>query len=401
MREPLPLACLSVGGVRGRRGGGADRRRPRTAAWECGLSFPARTREPEHELVLGGVRPFDELLAEPARADERARVGRGGAHALRPLARRLWAGLLAREHGRTGERVTEPRRSTSAARCPTGVTVLEASAGTGKTYTIAALAARYVAEGDAARRSCCSSPSRAWRPASCASACASGSSRPSRRSTRALAGAPPDARRGRRGCSPTGRRDEVALRRDRLAARAGRLRRRDDRHHARLLPGGARRARRRRATSSATSTFVEDVGDLVERGRRRPLRAPLPPPASRRRSRRAEALADRPRRGRQPRRADRAGRRARAARRPRCGAGSPRRVREELERRKRRLGVMTYDDLLTRLDATLAGPSGAAAAERLRARYGVVLVDEFQDTDPVQWDIMRARVRRRAARRSC
>src|ERR1700740_1501601 len=30
---------------------------------------------------------------------------------------------------------------------PAGVTVLEASAGTGKTYTIAALAARYVAEG--------------------------------------------------------------------------------------------------------------------------------------------------------------------------------------------------------------------------------------------------------------
>src|ERR687898_2927083 len=30
---------------------------------------------------------------------------------------------------------------------PTGTTVLEASAGTGKTYTIAALAARYIAEG--------------------------------------------------------------------------------------------------------------------------------------------------------------------------------------------------------------------------------------------------------------
>ena len=30
---------------------------------------------------------------------------------------------------------------------PVGVTVLEASAGTGKTFTIAALAARYVAEG--------------------------------------------------------------------------------------------------------------------------------------------------------------------------------------------------------------------------------------------------------------
>ena len=32
---------------------------------------------------------------------------------------------------------------------PTGTTVLEASAGTGKTFTIAALTARYVAEGRA------------------------------------------------------------------------------------------------------------------------------------------------------------------------------------------------------------------------------------------------------------
>src|SRR5262249_29104454 len=64
-------------------------------------------------------------------------------------------------------------------------------------------------------------------------------------------------------------------------------------------------------------------------------------------------------------------------------------VRTELDRRKRALGVMTYDDLLTRLDETLAGPGGEAAAARLRERYRVVLVDEFQDTDPVQWDIMR------------
>jgi len=64
-------------------------------------------------------------------------------------------------------------------------------------------------------------------------------------------------------------------------------------------------------------------------------------------------------------------------------------VREELERRKRRLAVMTYDDLLTRLDASLSGDSGPATAARLRARYDVVLVDEFQDTDPVQWNIMR------------
>ncbi len=65
------------------------------------------------------------------------------------------------------------------------------------------------------------------------------------------------------------------------------------------------------------------------------------------------------------------------------------RVRCELEARKRRSGVMTYDDLLTRLKGTLEGASGPEAARRLRERYGVVLVDEFQDTDPVQWDILR------------
>ena len=64
-------------------------------------------------------------------------------------------------------------------------------------------------------------------------------------------------------------------------------------------------------------------------------------------------------------------------------------VREELEARKRAIGVMTYDDLLTRLDDALDGPGGEAVAARLRQRFEVVLVDEFQDTDPVQWEIMR------------
>ena len=63
-------------------------------------------------------------------------------------------------------------------------------------------------------------------------------------------------------------------------------------------------------------------------------------------------------------------------------------IREELEQRKRRLAIMTYDDLLTRLNDTLAGPSGPAARARLRARFEVVLVDEFQDTDPIQWQIL-------------
>ena len=65
-------------------------------------------------------------------------------------------------------------------------------------------------------------------------------------------------------------------------------------------------------------------------------------------------------------------------------------VRAEVDRRKRRKHLIDYDDMLTRLAGTLTdAESGLVAKERLRARYGVVLVDEFQDTDPVQWSILR------------
>ena len=63
-------------------------------------------------------------------------------------------------------------------------------------------------------------------------------------------------------------------------------------------------------------------------------------------------------------------------------------VRGEVERRKRARGLHTYDDLVTRLHDALADPVRGAAA-RLRSRYRVVLVDEFQDTDPLQWGILR------------
>ena len=63
-------------------------------------------------------------------------------------------------------------------------------------------------------------------------------------------------------------------------------------------------------------------------------------------------------------------------------------ARKELDARKRANGVMTYDDLLTRLHDALSGAGGAAVAARLARRFEVVLVDEFQDTDPVQWEIM-------------
>ncbi|MCD4532838.1 UvrD-helicase domain-containing protein [Nocardioides sp. cx-169] len=62
-------------------------------------------------------------------------------------------------------------------------------------------------------------------------------------------------------------------------------------------------------------------------------------------------------------------------------------VREELEVRKRRLGILSYDDLLEQLAQALE-PADSPARVRMRERWRVVLVDEFQDTDPVQWQVL-------------
>ncbi len=62
-------------------------------------------------------------------------------------------------------------------------------------------------------------------------------------------------------------------------------------------------------------------------------------------------------------------------------------VRAELERRKRRRGVLSYDDLLSRLRDALR-ETGSPARARMRHRWHTVLVDEFQDTDPVQWQVL-------------
>ena len=62
-------------------------------------------------------------------------------------------------------------------------------------------------------------------------------------------------------------------------------------------------------------------------------------------------------------------------------------VRQELPRRKDELKVLFFDDLLTRLHRTLTGSSGPALAALLRRQYVAALIDEFQDTDPLQYDI--------------
>ncbi|MEI7055069.1 UvrD-helicase domain-containing protein [Nocardioides sp. CCNWLW239] len=62
-------------------------------------------------------------------------------------------------------------------------------------------------------------------------------------------------------------------------------------------------------------------------------------------------------------------------------------VRAEVDRRKQLRGVLSYDDLLSRLAVALEDPSAPARA-RMRQRWKIVLVDEFQDTDPVQWQVL-------------
>ncbi len=64
-------------------------------------------------------------------------------------------------------------------------------------------------------------------------------------------------------------------------------------------------------------------------------------------------------------------------------------ARQRLALRKRQLRVQTYDDLIDRVADALAGPSAQTLVRRLRQQYRAALVDEFQDTDPRQWQIFR------------
>ena len=277
---------------------------------------------------------------------------------------------------------------------PTGVTVLEASAGTGKTYTIAALATRYVAEGMPLEHLLLVTFTRL----------ATGELRDRVRqrlttARQALASAladvdplaPPERLRDHVGDDrllrllATGTRADVELRRERLAVAIA------DFDAATIATthgfcqevlGGLgvagdvdRGYRLSEDAQDLVGQTVDDlyVGDFL-------ARAPLFPRAE------AEAVV----------RAVVGNPTARLAPAPPAAHdavalrhGLAATAVAAVDRRKRALALMTYDDLVTRLRATLDGPGGAAIAARLRARYRVALVDEFQDTDPDQWAIMR------------
>jgi exodeoxyribonuclease V beta subunit len=65
------------------------------------------------------------------------------------------------------------------------------------------------------------------------------------------------------------------------------------------------------------------------------------------------------------------------------------RVKRRMAEHKGRTGQLDFDDMLSRLRDALAGPGGDALVRRLRATYRYCLVDEFQDTDELQWEIFR------------
>jgi exodeoxyribonuclease V beta subunit len=268
---------------------------------------------------------------------------------------------------------------------PTGVTVLEASAGTGKTSTIAALAARYVADGLPLENLLLVTFTRM----------ATGELRDRVRErlvtaehglARALAGVQPaedDVLRLLADGPPS----VVVERRGNLAKALADF----DAATISTTHGFCKHVLSGLGIAGDVErdvTFLEDPRDILEEVVddlyvRRFHSGPRRPPMTRAEALRiAQAVVDNPEAAIDPRHAPD----ERVAMRVRLASA----VRKELEHRKLRAGLLTYDDLLTRLQATLDDERRrAAACERLRRRYRVALVDEFQDTDPTQWGILR------------
>lgn len=62
-------------------------------------------------------------------------------------------------------------------------------------------------------------------------------------------------------------------------------------------------------------------------------------------------------------------------------------VSQELQRRLLARGELSYDDMLVRLHAALRGANGERLAQAIRQKFPVAMIDEFQDTDPIQYEI--------------
>lgn len=277
-----------------------------------------------------------------------------------------------------------PRRFDPFGDLPTGTVVLEASAGTGKTHTIATLTTRYVAEGVAALpeimlvtfgRAATSELRDRVRERLVAT-------------ERALRGpepeSSPDALVAFLAAVDDG---ELARRRERLRVALSQL----DAATITTTHGFCQQMLTALGTAAdvdLATSFLPDVADLVEEVTddlyvRRFADEPEPilSPRDVRDVARA-AVSDH---GAVVAPSDAPGGSVGAARYEVAVA-----ARREVEARKRAMHLLDYDDLLVLLRRALTDPEhGATAAQRVRSRFRVVMVDEFQDTDPEQWEILR------------
>jgi exodeoxyribonuclease V gamma subunit len=101
LREPLPLYCQTSAAYAGAAASGQDAVAAAAPEWTSAWNFDHEDRELEHQLVLGGLRSFAELLEiAPAGDENGAGWATQEASRLGRLARRLWDGLLTHEQVR-------------------------------------------------------------------------------------------------------------------------------------------------------------------------------------------------------------------------------------------------------------------------------------------------------------
>ncbi|MDD2815335.1 MAG: exodeoxyribonuclease V subunit beta [Thiotrichaceae bacterium] len=62
-------------------------------------------------------------------------------------------------------------------------------------------------------------------------------------------------------------------------------------------------------------------------------------------------------------------------------------AKKELQAKKQQLNIQSFDDLLNNLYKALQSDKGESLGQLMRDKYYAVLIDEFQDTDPVQYEI--------------
>jgi len=64
-------------------------------------------------------------------------------------------------------------------------------------------------------------------------------------------------------------------------------------------------------------------------------------------------------------------------------------LQKDVNQLKQKNGWISYYDMLSLVEQALSGRGSSSLLERLRGKYKVAFIDEFQDTDPVQWNIFR------------